>query len=72
VLQVKRWGNKTYPTDGKEVVELAPPKLDQKSLRDTYKNAEVHTKYGPYSEQDFCNFVYQYNKPVSDSVINAG
>lgn len=61
-----------FDVNGKEVYEPVPVKLTSKSLRDKYKDAEMHTEYGPYSETEFCNFVKGQDEMIVDSVMYAG
>lgn len=61
-----------FDVDGMEVYEPVPPRLVSKSLRDRYKDAEMHTEYGPYSEAEFCDFVRAKGDILVDAVMYAG
>lgn len=61
-----------FDVDGMEVYEPVPPKLVSKSLRERYKDAEMHTEYGPYSEAEFCDFVRAKGDILVDAVMYAG
>lgn len=60
-----------FEIDGQEVFEPVPPKRS-KSLRDRYKDAEMHTEYAPYSQTEFCNYVTKQKEELVDSVVSAG
>lgn len=61
-----------FEVNGKEVYEPVPQKLVSKSLRELYKDAEMHTEYRPYSKKEFCDFVRTKDMSLIDSVLNAG
>lgn len=60
-----------FDIDGREVYEPIPPKKG-KSIRDRYKDAEMHTEYPPYSEKEFSNYVAEQKEELVDSVVSAG
>lgn len=60
-----------FEIDGHEVFEPVPPKRS-KSLRDRYKDAEMHTEYAPYSQTEFCNYVTKQKGTLVNSVVSAG
>jgi len=61
-----------YEVNGKEVYEPVAQKLVSKSLREQYKDAELHTEFEPYTEKEFCDFIKSKGTVLVDSVINAG
>ncbi len=61
-----------FEVDGKDVYEPVPPKTSILSLRNQYKDAEMHTEYGPYSETEFCDFVRAKDEALVESVLCAG
>lgn len=61
-----------YDVNGQEVYEPVVQKSTNKSLREQYKDAEMHTEYGPYNEMEFCDFVRGKDVELYDSIINAG
>lgn len=61
-----------FDVNGKEIYEPVQVKSQVKSLRDKYKDAEMHTEYGPYSETEFCEFVKEKDEMFVNSIICAG
>lgn len=61
-----------FDVNGKEVYEPVGLKAVSKSLRDRYKDAEMHTEYGPYSETEFCDYVRTKDDTLVESVMCAG
>lgn len=70
--QEKILKGQVFDVNGKEIFEPVPVKSTAKSLRDKYKDAEMHTEYGPYSEVEFCNFVKEKDEMLVESVMYAG
>ena len=61
-----------FEINGKEVYEPVQQKTTNKSLREQYKDAEMHTEFQPYNEMEFCDFVRNKDTELLDSVLNAG
>lgn len=61
-----------YDVDGQEVFEPTVHKQKPKSLREKYKDAEMHTEFSAYSDMEFCDFVKSQNERLKDSVVSAG
>lgn len=61
-----------YDVNGQEVYEPVAQKPTNKSLREQYKDAEMHTEFQPYNEMEFCDFVRNKDTELLESVLNAG
>ena len=60
-----------YDVNGKEIFEPVPP-AKTKTLREQYKDAELHTEYGPCSEVEFYDFVKAQGEEFVDVTVSAG
>ncbi len=70
--QEKVLKGQVYDVNGQDVFEPVPQVQKTKSLREKYKDAEMHTEFMPYSDMEFCDFVKNQNMQLKDSVISAG
>jgi len=61
-----------FDIDGMEVFEPVSQKQQQKSLRDSYKDAEMQTGYEPYSETEFSDYVSEQKREFVEPMILAG
>lgn len=70
--QEKVLKGQVYEVGGQEVFEPVPQAQKVKSLREKYKDAEMHTEFRPYSDMEFCDFVKSQEIRLKDSVVSAG
>lgn len=61
-----------FEVNGRNVYEPVPIKVTSRSLRDRYKDAEMHTEHGPYMESEFCEYVKAKDETLIESVLSAG
>ncbi len=64
---------RVYERDGHEIYEYVAPKATpQKSLRELYKDAEMHSEYPPYNKDEFCEYVKGRDDNIYLSLLDAG